>query len=78
MRSGDFALDYRSNAQLTVTCLGCFTSSSRRALERMEGDVAVFREYFEGFDDDFPTLKRHVDSQFELLDTVQVRHDILG
>lgn len=50
-----------------------YFADNRRALERMEGDVSVFREYFEGFDDDFPTLKRHVDSQFELLETIQVR-----
>ncbi|KAL3917707.1 MAG: hypothetical protein SGILL_004586 [Bacillariaceae sp.] len=50
-------------------------SNNARALERMKGDINTMREYFEELEDSYPTLKRVVPDQFEILDTV---HELLS
>lgn len=55
-----------------------FFVDNRRALERMEGDVRVFKEYFEEFDEDFPTLRKTVETEFDFFETIQEIISIAG
>ena len=50
-------------------------SNTRKALDRIRGDIDTMRGYFDDLMDVYPALKRAVPQQFEILDTV---HELLS
>lgn len=42
-----------------------------KALDRMSGDISTIREYFDKLTEKFPSLKRNIDREFEILETIQ-------
>lgn len=50
-------------------------SDNERALDRIRGDIATMRDYFDSLMGTYPALKRAVPHQFEILDTV---HELLS
>lgn len=53
-----------------------YFADNKRALDRMEGDMRLCKEFFEGqAEEDFPTLSRVIDTEFEFFDTV---HEMLA
>lgn len=47
---------------------------NHRALDRMRGDITVMRDYFDGLTSKYPSLKRTIQNEFQVLDTV---HELL-
>jgi len=47
-----------------------FFGDVSRALERMAGDIKVMREYFEGLVPKIPPLKKNIEKDFDILDTI--------
>lgn len=53
-----------------------FFADNTRALDRMNGDLRLCKEFFEGLaEEDFPTLSRAIDQEFEFYETI---HEILS
>lgn len=47
-----------------------YFADNKRALERMEGDIGVIREFFEMLaEEDYPTLRRVIEREFEFFET---------
>lgn len=42
----------------------------KKALDRMTGDIKVMRDYFEGLVPKMPSLKKNIEKNFEILDTI--------
>lgn len=47
---------------------------NQRALDRMRGDISVMKDYFESLVPTYPSLKRTMDIEFQILDTI---HELL-
>jgi hypothetical protein len=48
-----------------------YFADNGKAISRMKGDVAVIRDYFEGIaEESMPTMKRVIEKEFSLLDTI--------
>ena len=45
-------------------------SNDEKAIHRMRGDILTMKDYFDGLAETFPTLKRIIESEFHLLETV--------
>ena len=53
-----------------------FFADNQRALQRMNGDMNVVKEYFESLaEEDFPTLNRVIEREFDFFETV---HEIMS
>jgi hypothetical protein len=48
-----------------------YFNDNSRALDRMSGDIATIKEYFDKLAEKFHSLKRIIDKEFEILTTVQ-------
>jgi hypothetical protein len=49
---------------------GSMFSNTEKAIHRMRGDVTTMRDYFDGLSESTPTLKRVIEREFGLLDTI--------
>lgn len=59
-------LKAENHASVKVSCF----SDNEKALERINGDIKVMRDYFEGLTEDTPGLARVIEREFEILTTI--------
>jgi hypothetical protein len=52
---------------ITHNARGSFFADNEKAIDRMRGDIAVIREYFEGLAEDWVTLNRLIESEFDII-----------
>lgn len=48
-----------------------FFTDNKKALERMAGDITTIKEYVDNLSKNMPSLKRVIDREFEVLETIQ-------
>lgn len=67
-------LKAENHASVKVACF----SDIEKALERVNGDIKVMRDYFEGLVESMPSLGRHIEKEFEILTTIHECMAIAG